>query len=489
MNAAAQNLLPWQRAWMASKDDPYIFATGVMGILPAGSAPDGERPILEAWQDEFLRNFSTSPRHTVRAGHGVGKGFILGILANWFPLTHYDSKCVITANSQDQLRDNNWPELRKVHRLLPEALRNQLQIDEERLFIKAEPEMAFVVRRTASRHNPEALQGVHAKHVLYLIDEASGIAEIVFEVAQGSLSTEGAIAVLMSNPTRASGFFHDTHTLLRGRWKTWRVSSEDVPRARGHIEDIIAKYGKDSNKYRVRVLGEFPTADDDTVIPLELVEAAVGRQVKVLDYKPTWGVDVARFGDDRTVLVKRQANALLEKPIVWKNLDTTQVAARVKAEYDRTPAPDRPSEILVDVIGYGAGVLDQLRNICGFKGGGTAQARGINVAESAPNSEEYHRLRDELWFKGRAWFAAKDCTIPAGCDGLIAELTTPTYDFSVQGKKVVESKADAKKRGLMSPDEADALLLTFAGIPQMRKQERPREWWDDTTGGGSGWTG
>ena len=128
----------------------------------------------------------------------------------------------------------------------------------------------------------------HAEHLLFLIDEASGIDDIVFEVGMGALSTPGAKVVMAGNPTRTSGFFYDTHHSLRHRWHTMHVSCLDVPRAQGHIEDIKAKYGDASNAYRVRVLGEFPTSDDETVIPLELVLGAVGRDVSTLDYYPVW---------------------------------------------------------------------------------------------------------------------------------------------------------------------------------------------------------
>ena len=392
---------------------------------------------------------------------------IIAILALWFPLTHYDSKTVVTANSQDQLRDNNWPEIRKWHARLPEPLRNQLEIREEIAFVKAKREAAFIVRRTASKNNPEALQGIHADSVLYLIDEASGIPDIVFEVAQGSLSTKGAIAVMFSNPTKSSGFFHQTHTRLRHRWKSVRVSSEDVPRARGHIQDVIDTYGKESNKYRVRVLGEFPTADDDTVIPLAWVEAAIDREVqKLTTFIPVWGVDVARFGDDSSALAKRQANCLLEPIKEWHNLDTMQLCGIIMDEYQRTHPDLQPKEIMVDVIGIGAGVVDRLREL-------ELPVIGINVAESAPNGDRHHRYRDWLWWRAREWFQAKDCVIPRD-EKLVEELVAPTYDHTSVGKIIVESKDEMKKRGFRSPNRADAFNLTFATTDR-RIIKKPRD--------------
>lgn len=466
---SAADLVPaWMAAWLKSGRNPRSFAIDVMGFLPAGVPNPSGQHQLEAWQDKFLGDFFTDPagnptddpRHSVRAGHGVGKGVVLAILALWFPLTHYDSKCVLTANSQDQLRDNNWPEIRKWHKLLPDALQEQVQIDEERLYVKASPEMAFVVRRTASKGNPEALQGIHAKSVLYLVDEASGIEDIVFEVAQGSMSTKGAMACLFSNPTKNSGFFFDTHTKLRNRWRTWRVNCEDVPRARGHIQDVIEAYGKDSNKYRVRVLGEFPTADDDVVIPLNLLEAARKREIETYSMLPVWGVDVGRFGEDASALAKRKANRLLEPVKEWHGKDTMQLCGLIYNEWRDTPPELRPVSIYVDVIGIGAGVVDRLKEM-------ELPAVGINVAETKAIDERVYRMRDQLWWNGRQWFEARDCYI--GDDaGLISELCVPTYDYSSNGKIVVESKKDLKARGVKSPNRADAFLLTFA-MPDKRR--------------------
>lgn len=455
----------WEEAWLLSTRNPWLFATGVLGYLPYGADnPDGKRQ-LEQWQDRFLRDFyldpmgaqTNEPRHTVRSGHGVGKSTIIAILALWFPLTHYDSKTVVTANSQDQLRTNNWPELRKQSKLLPPALLSQIQIDEERLYVKADPEMAFVVRRTASKHNPEALAGIHAEHVLYLIDEASGIDDIIFETAQGSLSTPGACACMFSNPTRVTGFFYKTHTSLQHRWRGFHVSSRDVPRARGHIEDVESAYGKGSNKVKVRVDGDFPTQDDDTVIPLSWVRASIDRDVVHLPYLPVWGLDVARFGDDRSALAKRQANRLLEPVKWWHGKDTMQLTGLVYKEYHETHEDARPKEILIDVIGLGSGVVDRCREL-------GLPVRGINVAEAEAIGDRCMRLRDELWFAARDWFESKDCSIPND-PHLISELVVPTYDQHSSGRNVVESKKDMKKRvpEMGSPDIADAFVLTFAG--------------------------
>jgi phage terminase large subunit len=395
---------------------------------------------------------------SIRAGHGVGKTALEAWTVLWFMLTRTDFKIPITANSQDQLRDVVWPELRLWHRKLPEELREQVEITAERLFLKAAPEW-FAVARTAAEHNTEALQGFHAKNLLFVLEEASGIADAIVEVAMGALSTKGAKQLMCGNPTKLSGYFYDSHHSLRERWKTLRVSSEDVPAAQGHIADIVAKYGKESNAYRIRVLGEFPTQEDETVIPLDIVEQATTRDIQENEeFRVVWGVDVARFGDDRTALAKRRGNTMPEPVKWWRQKDTMQVAGLVMEEYrflEQTARDLLPAEILVDVIGLGAGVVDRLNEL-------GLPVRGVNVAEQPAASERFMRLRDELWFRARDWFRERQCKMVKD-EALISELTAPTYTFTSSGKIVVEPKDEMKKRGLRSPDLADAFILTFAG--------------------------
>jgi hypothetical protein len=456
---------PWLEAWRKSRDDPHLFVTKVLGYLPADSNNPAPRQQLERWQDEALKALRDGhKRLSIRSGHGVGKTTFLAWLVLWGLSTHADCKIPVAANSQDQLRDVIWPEVIKQHRMMPQPLRDQIDCQAERVIVKSAPELAFAVRRTATKEKPEALAGFHAAFLMFLLDEASGIDDAIYETASGALSTPGAIAVLTSNPTRNSGYFYETHHKLRDRWHTMRISSEDVPRARGHIEDIVAAYGKASNQYRVRVLGEFPTADEQTVIPLDLVLGAVNRSVEAINVCAIWGVDVARFGDDTSAMAKRKGNHLLEPVKEWSGLDNVQVAGRIKAEYDDTHEDDQPVAIMVDEIGLGAGVVDILRSY-------NLPVYGVNVAEAAADDSKYHRLRDELWFRGRQWFADRNSKIPKD-DKLISELTGPLYDFNASGALVVEPKKLMKKRGLRSPNKADAFLNTFARRDQKPKPKR-----------------
>jgi phage terminase large subunit len=471
----ATALIPeWALAWQKSPGDPLLFAHKVLGLPMPGEPANGDTHPLEPWQVKVLSAIRDGEtRLSIRAGHGVKKSATLAIVVLWGLLCHGRGvKIPVIAGSQQQLRDTIFPEIKRWANVLPEPLFDQLEFGVERITIKAAPEDAFAVARTASKDNPDAMAGFHAKKLILIIDEASAVAEEAYEIGQGALSTPGALAILAGNPTRTGGFFHATHTRLRDRWWTLRVSSEEVPSARSHIDDIKRMYGGDSNAFRVRVSGEWPTANDETVISLESAEAAIERQVEGTMVKTVAGLDIARFGDDANCLILRRGNKLLRPPIEWRGSDLMATTGRVVNIIRGLDDDETPVEIMVDSIGLGAGVADRLREL-GFP------ARDVNVGEAPSSSDRFMRLRDELWFAGREWFEKRNVSLPKGCERLIAELTAPTYTFSSSGKIIVESKADLKKRGVMSPNQADALLLSLNTIDQpirMDNIDRHRRW-------------
>lgn len=412
----------------------------------------GESP--EPWQEEAWNALRDGhKRVSIRSGHGVGKTYFVARTAMWFLSTRGGAVVPIAANTQDQLRDTIWPELRKCRTAFGD-LAELCEIKADRVIFQGGN---FGSARTVNEGSPEGLQGFHAENLLFVIDEASGIPDIAFEIARGALSTPGAIQILTGNPTRNDGFFYRTHHQLRADWFTMRVNSEDVARARGHIDDIIADYGENSNQYRVRVLGEFPKEGDDTLIPLSMVEDAIDRDVSPWDRSFVWGVDVARFGDDRSALAKRWGNVQPEPVIWWHGNDTMETVGRIVREYNQTPDGRKPARINVDVIGVGAGVVDRLREM-------RLPVTGVNVGERPLRADQGKHMRrgDELWWDCYEWFKTREVVIPRD-DLLISELTSRRYTMESSGKLRMEPKDMMKKRGLKSPDVADAFVLTFAG--------------------------
>jgi len=295
---------------------------------------------------------------------------------------------------------------------------------------------------------------------------ASAVDDLIYEVLSGALTTPGSKLVLTGNPTQASGKFYDAFHEQRDRFKTFHVPTFGSRWVEpGWIEEQAANFGEHSNAYRVRVLGEFPSSDDDGVIPLELIEAAVNRDVAPLQtVRPIWAVDVAWMGSDRSALAKRQANVQMEPVKWWRGKDPSQLSGLIHGEWLDTGENMRPAEIVVDVIGIGAGVASNLE-----KEG--LPVRRCNVAESPAAGDRFSRLRDELWWKGRTWFEARDCRIMRD-DALIGELSLPKYEILPNGKTKIESKDDLAKRGVRSPDLADAFIMTFAGNERSRLYEQ-----------------
>ena len=426
------------------RNDPVGFVQGVFKQNP------------DPWQVEFLDAIASGERKlSIRSGHGVGKSTGAAWAMLWYLTTRFPVKIVVTAPTSAQLFDALFAEVKRWINESPVAIKELYEVKSDRVSLKAAPAEAFLSCRTSRSEQPESLAGVHSENVMLVADEASGIPEQVFEAAAGSMSGDNACTVLLGNPTRGSGFFFDTHNSMTDQWWTRRVSCVDSPRVTDeYVKEMAMRYGEDSNAFRVRVTGEFPLRDDDTAIPLELVESAQRRDVIITDDEPVvWGLDVSRFGSDRSALAKRRGRELMSIQ-TWQNLDLMQLTGAVVAEYESLQPRNQPVQICVDSIGLGGGVCDRLREL-------GLPAVGINTSESPASKQTYLNLRAELWYKCKAWLEARDCALPKD-DELLAELVAAKYKFTSSGKIQLESKDAMRKRGLRSPDLADAFCLTFA---------------------------
>ena len=423
----------------AYRDHPVLFVREVLGANPL------------PWQEDFLRAVARGERRiSVRAGHGVGKSTVCSWALIWHMVTRYPQKSVVTAPTAAQLFDALYSELKSWINKLPPILKDLFEVFSDRINLKDAPESSFISARTSSSERPEALAGVHSENVLLIVDEASAVPEQVFEAAAGSMSGHSATTILISNPTRNSGLFYKTHHELASDWFRLHVSCINIPLVSSDfVRQIEATYGRDSNAFRIRVLGEFAIADDDTLIAADLVDAAMSRDITQGDETMVYGLDVARFGTDRTALCKRRGNVVVEIKH-WGGLDLMQTVGAVVNE----AKTDNPEEICVDTIGLGSGVADRLREQ-GFN------VRDVNVSESSAMNPNANKLRDELWLSVKDWLATRAVKLPKD-DTLRHELVAPRYNFTSSGKVVVESKDSMKRRGMRSPDLADALCLTFA---------------------------
>lgn len=426
-------------------NDPVKFVRYVLRETP------------EPWQEEFLNNVAKHDRVSVRSANGVGKTKALSWIIAWFLCTRFPVVVAITAPGAPQIEAALWPNIRSTFAKLPPAMRERFDITTDRVVLKDSNGDSFAVARTGTKDRPEALQGMHSENLLLVVDEASGVPDIVFDYAGSSLSTAGAKVVLTSNPMRLSGYFYNTQTKWRERWTTQKVSAFDSKYSRDGslIDNVRREDGEGSDRWRTRVLGEFPLQDEEQLISRAIVDEAMRRNdVEPIDAPIIWGLDVARQGSDRSALLKRQGNVVLEPVKTWIKLDTMQLSNIVHQEWIDTPLALRPEEIFVDVIGIGAGVTDRLRELIGDR------VKGVNVAESPPTKERFSRLRDELWWRAREWFEARDCMLPD--DPLLAdELCMPKFHYEITGKIKIESKDEMRRRGERSPDLADAFTISL----------------------------
>lgn len=346
--------------------------------------------------------------------------------------------------------------------MLPPELRDLFEVQVEHIYLLAAPTESFVSFKVSKMETPEAMAGVHSRGwVLLLVDEASGVHDRVFEAAAGSMSGHNATTVLTGNPVRSSGFFFDAFHDMLDMWTTFHISCLDSDLCSAdYIEQMKRQYGEDSNGYRVRVLGDFPLADDDTLIPYSLVDASLLRDVQAIGVRPIWGVDVARKGRDRCAVAIRRGNVL--EPWdgtcgvkAWKINDTMTLVGRIVERWNATLPSEQPSEIIVDSIGIGGPVVDRLVQM-------GLPARGIAVNEATAIKERFANLKAELWWTAREWFEAKDVSI-ANDKALMAEIVRMEYGHTATEKILVQTKKSyAKANKGISPDLADAFILTFA---------------------------
>lgn len=436
-------------------NDPVLFVREQWNITP------------DPWQAEVLEAYRQGERRlSIASGNGPGKTAVAAWISAHALCFKLPVKIVATAPSGPQMFDAFFAEVVLWIKRLNPILTSLFEIQSDRIELKSAPEESFLSARTSRAETPEALAGIHAERgwVILIADEASGVPEPVFQAASGSMAQKNAMTLLLGNPLRSSGLFFETHHEMKAFWHTWTVSSVDCPRVPPEwVEEMKARYGEESNAFRVQVLGQFPRADDDALIPIEWLMAARDRDIAQLsDTKEVWGVDVGggKMGGDRSTLCKRRGKIIPEPIRVFKGYEPMQLVGALHAEYQSLPAARKPVEINVDAIGMGGPVAERLREL-------GLPARSINVSESPAAAKIYWRLRDELWYKARAWFEGRDVQIPGEDKTLVSELATIQVSKPTSsGLLTVETKDHLRKRigrsGARSPDVADAFVLTMA---------------------------
>ena len=417
-----------------------------------------------AWskQREVIESVRDNQRTAVRSAHGLGKTRLAAYAVLWFLNAYPNSKVITTAPTWNQVEKQLWREIRAVYNkaqvpLGGKLLQTELSMDDEWFAMGL------------STDEPERFSGYHAENILVVFDEASGVSEEIYEAAEGYLTTHGGRMLLIGNPTQVSGQFYQAFHRERALWKCIHISvfdspnftDEDVPdsvKARlttpAWVEDKKVKWGEGTPMYDVRVLGNFPSQSDNTVFSLSSVETAQANEIKHMRMIDPVVVacDVARFGSDETVISVRQGDRI-RLAAIYVGKDTQDTAGRVIAQAKKyAQRTEFFPQIVIDDDGVGGGVTDAIRAqgfmVNPFRGG----AKAID-------SQEYVNAKSELWFQAAERIT--ECDLDDD-EQLAADLTCVQYKFDSRGRRVIEPKADVKKRLGRSPDRADSVLLTFA---------------------------
>lgn len=426
-------------------------------------------------QVEFIQSLNTpEKRITVRSGHGIGKDACVGGVAiPWFLITHagqvgsgvMSCKVVCTAPTARQLSDVLWSEIAKW--MMGSAIADEFVIQKDKIFHKDYPKTWWcraitTSTRQSKEEQAEALAGLHEEHMLIVVDEASGVPDPVYIPLEGALTKEDNKVILIGNMTRNSGYFYDTHfhPVISKQWKKLHFSSEKSNNVEpSYCQYMATKYGITSNVYRIRVLGEPPLEDEKTFISLAWAEQCIGREITPPEDEPLYlGIDVARYGEDKSIILPRIGNVV--KPWeTFQGLNTITLGGFVMVQYQELEARG----LAIDEIGVGAGVVDWLykHNL--------RSCFGVNVANASSDITKFDRLRDELWTRVREKLIAgaysfPDIILPGEVlslgQELANELASPLYDFNAHGGFKIESKKQMKLRGIASPNIADALCLS-----------------------------
>ncbi len=434
------------------------FAWGEAELAGCDGPDAWQQDILAAIRDGRLA-LDGALRIAVASGHGIGKSALVSWLVLWALATREDTRGVVTANTEAQLRTKTWPELAKWHRL---SLCRDWFVHTATALHAADPAHEQTWRIDAapwSKANPAAFAGLHnrGKRLLLVFDEASEIDDIIWEVAEGALTDSDTEIVWLAfgNPTRNSGRFRECFGRFRHRWHSRQVDSRTAQMTnKALLAQWVEDYGEDSDFVRVRIKGAFPRAGSMQLIPADLVEQAARRQAEATPFDPlVLAVDVARFGDDQSVIAFRRGRDARALP--WekhRGLDTMQLAARVAVLIQ----DHRPDAVFVDETGVGGGVVDRLRQLGHPVIGVQFGAR----PDGAVDGELVANKRAEMWCRLRQWLKTGGA-LPDDRE-LAADLTGVEYGYTVHNEIQLEKKDDMKKRGLASPDAADALALTFA---------------------------
>lgn len=494
-----------QKSDMSLKDDSWL-ADFIAESIPMWQADPVlfHREVLlfepDDWQQRVAYDIRDHTKVSVKSGQGVGKTGMEAATLLWFITCFPFPRIVATAPTKQQLHDVLWSEVAKWMSNSP-LLEMLLKWTKTYVYMREHEKRWFATARTATK--PENMQGFHEDNMLFIIDEASGIAEPIMEAILGTLTGENNKLLMCGNPTKTVGTFYDSHTVDRALYQCHTVNSEHTERAnKDNIAAMKRKYGENSNVVKVRVYGEFPTQEDDVFIPISYLESSCqteipditakalgvyrnkGGDLQPVDvsgvYQIEIGCDVARYGDDKTCIGYR-VNEVIKFHKKYNGQDTVWTASNVAQLYlmlkEKYKYPGQ-IPVKVDDGGVGGGVVDQLKNYKRTHPELYADMVifPVNFGQPIKHHKYYYDSTTYMMGVLRNLIEPFDdigrphkpeVILPNDSD-LIGQLSCRKYAF-LGTKQKVESKKEMKERGLVSPDEADCILLVCLPVKLKKK--------------------
>lgn len=445
---------------------PIRFINAMWGLSPQHK----DAPFIKGkhitWQQvqileavELALQKSKPNRISIASGHGTGKSATISWLMLWYLFCFKDCQIACTAPSAEQMNDVLWKEAMKWIQKMPEGIKEKYQWTGSHIRISESPETWFARAKTARKEAPEALAGVHAEHVMLLVDEASGVPEEIFNTAEGSLTEENTLVILISNPTRLVGYFYDSHHSDKKNWQTLSFNSEESPVVDNkYVKRIVEKHGYDSDEYRIRVLGEFPneeSADERGFLPL-FARSELNLVPDNYEFRATEGgitrlmIDPAGEGRDKSVWMIRDRFAM--KKLGEEKVSTPkEVASRTMDYMDRYGITG--DNVFIDGFGIGAKVAVEISS--------NPDYGRINVVLTSekPNDVEYYlNIRAEAAFRFRKWIKEGGQLIE---NKAWEELFFIRYKRNLAGKVQIMDKTTMRKLLNASPDNFDSAALGF----------------------------
>lgn len=431
---------------------------------PGTPLEDMEGP--DEWQIQILKDIGeqlkkgkelqTAIQEAVASGHGIGKSALISWLIHFAISTHENTRGVVTANTEGQLRTKTWPELSKWHNMF---IAKDLFTYTATAIFSSDKNYEKTWRIDAipwSKNSPESFAGLHnqGNRILVLFDEASAIDDVIWEVTEGALTDANTeiIWCAFGNPTRNSGRFRECFRKYRKFWNTYQIDSRTVKISnKAKIEEWLEAYGEDSDFFKVRVRGVFPSASDLQFISTEIADKAQKQSYKpgVFDHLPVIiGVDPAWTGSDSLEIVMRQGYYMKSLASIPKNDDDWRMAQLIAQFEDEYKA----DAVFID-MGYGTGIYSI----------GKQLGRKWRLIEFGGKSNDpvYLNMRAYMWGQMKEWLR-EGGSIPPNDQALYDDIVGPEAIIDKNGHIQLESKKDMKERGLPSPNKGDALALTFA---------------------------